>query len=105
MTSAYKMPPLPDAIDLDYDSGEGGRGGAIWHTTDDLIAYAAPLGEEIARLQAQVDALAGALACAEAALSDIGDADREPGDDVKWCEQRAAEAIPAVRAALAAVGR
>jgi len=42
-----------------------------------------------------------ALGVAEAALSDIGDADREPGDDVAWCERRAADALPRVRAALA----
>ena len=41
-----------------------------------------------------------ALALAEAALADIGDADREPGDDMAWCERRAARALPAVRAAL-----
>lgn len=44
-----------------------------------------------------------ALKKAEAALSDIGDADREPGDDVAWCEARAAEAIPQTRAAIAAL--
>jgi hypothetical protein len=43
-----------------------------------------------------------ALEIAEAALADIGDADREPGDDLAWCEQRAAQALPDVRAALAA---
>jgi len=43
---------------------------------------------------------ATALILAEAALADIGDADREPGDDVAWCEARAAQALPAVRAAL-----
>lgn len=42
------------------------------------------------------------LAFAEAALADIGDADREPGDDLAWCEKRAAEALPHVRAALGA---
>ena len=42
------------------------------------------------------------LAFAEAALADIGDADREPGDDLAWCEKRAAEALPRVRAALGA---
>jgi hypothetical protein len=41
---------------------------------------------------------------AEAALADIGDADREPEDDVKWCEDRAAEAIPMVRKTLTDVG-
>jgi len=49
-----------------------------------------------------VDQLLLALRHAEAALSDIGDADREPGDDVAWCERRAAEALPVVRAAIAA---
>lgn len=45
-----------------------------------------------------------ALQHAEAALADIGDADREPGDDVKWCEDRAAEVLPIVRKALDKVG-
>ena len=43
-----------------------------------------------------------ALKIAEAALADIGDADREPGDDIAWAERRAAEALPKVRAALLA---
>ena len=42
-----------------------------------------------------------ALVKAEAALADIGDAEREPGDDLAWCERRAAEALPVVREALA----
>ena len=41
-----------------------------------------------------------ALKTAEAALADIGDADREPGDNLQWCERRAVEALPAVRAAI-----
>jgi hypothetical protein len=41
-----------------------------------------------------------ALETAEAALSDIGDATREPGDDLAWCERRAAQALPEVRKAL-----
>lgn len=45
-----------------------------------------------------------ALRTAEAALSDIGDAEREPTDDVAWCENRAAEALPEVRAALQMLG-
>lgn len=49
-----------------------------------------------------VGRLVDALRKAEAALADIGDADREPGDDLAWCERRAAEALPVVRAALAA---
>jgi hypothetical protein len=43
-----------------------------------------------------------ALVKAEAALADIGDAEREPGDDLAWCEKRAAQALPVVRAALGA---
>ena len=42
-----------------------------------------------------------ALQVAEAALSDIGDADREPGDDLAWCERRAAQSLPLIREALA----
>jgi hypothetical protein len=41
-----------------------------------------------------------ALKIAEAALADIGDADREEGYDLAWCEIRAANALPKVRAAL-----
>ena len=53
-------------------------------------------------LKAQRDALLEALKYAEAGLADIGDADREPGDDLAWCEARAAEALPRIRAAIAA---
>lgn len=42
-----------------------------------------------------------ALRFAEAALADIGDAEREPGDDLAWCERRAAQALPRIREALA----
>lgn len=45
-------------------------------------------------------ALRSALKTAQAALADIGDATREAGDDLAWCEARAAQALPAVRAAL-----
>lgn len=51
------------------------------------------------------DRLLDALAYAEAALGDIGDADREPGDDLAWCENRAAQALPRVREVLLAHGR
>ena len=44
--------------------------------------------------------LVEALRVAEAALADIGDADREPGDDLAWCERRAAEPLPTIRALL-----
>ena len=45
------------------------------------------------------------LAYAEAALGDIGDAEREPGDDLEWCEERAAAALPRIRELLLAHGR
>ena len=48
------------------------------------------------------DRLLDALAYAEAAL---GDADREPDDDLAWCESRAAQALPRVRELLLAHGR
>lgn len=48
-----------------------------------------------------IQRLADALHKAEAALSDIGDAEREPDDDVQWCEDRAFIALPITRAALA----
>jgi hypothetical protein len=53
-----------------------------------------------ALMQAAPDLLA-ALRIAEAALADIGDADREAGDDVPRCERRAAQALSAARAAIA----
>jgi len=66
-----------------------------------LIAAAPETAAERDRLREVNAELLAALRIAEAALSDIGDADREPGDDVAWCEQRAAQAIPIARTALA----
>lgn len=40
------------------------------------------------------------LQYAESALGDIGDAEREPEDDLEWCEKRAAEALLEVRKVL-----
>lgn len=54
-----------------------------------------------ARLIAAAPDLLEVLRLAEAALADIGDADREPGDDLAWCEARAAQDLPAIRAAIA----
>jgi hypothetical protein len=45
-----------------------------------------------------------ALELAEAALADIGDAEREPGDDLAWAEARAAQDLPRIRAVLARWG-
>jgi hypothetical protein len=42
-----------------------------------------------------------ALELAEAALADIGDAEREPGDDLAWAEARAAQDLPRIRTVLA----
>lgn len=56
--------------------------------------------KDVAWLLAEVTRLKAALVAAEAALADIGDADREPGDDLAWCEKRAEQALPTVRAAL-----
>lgn len=75
---------------------------------DRVRDYARAVAEHNARsLQVQVEELKQrserleeALRLAEAALADIGDADREPEDDLAWCERRAAAALPAVRAAL-----
>jgi hypothetical protein len=59
--------------------------------------------ENIKELQAaQIAQLLEALELAEAGLADIGDADREPGDDLAWCERRAAEPLPVIRDAIAA---
>ena len=66
-----------------------------------LIAAAPDLHRELTAALAREAGLREALRIAEAALSDIGDAEREEGDDLAWCERRASEAIPIVRAALA----
>jgi hypothetical protein len=57
-------------------------------------------GQMNAHAAAVSSALREALKTAEAALADIGDATREPGDDLAWCERRAAQALPEVRKAL-----
>lgn len=64
-------------------------------------AVAKLLHVEVERLQAENKAMLKALKLAEAGLADIGDADREPGDDLAWCERRAAEPLPIIRAAIA----
>jgi hypothetical protein len=66
----------------------------------DAALHEASLRDQVNAV-AQRDELLAALLKAEAALADIGDADREPGDDIAWCEARAAEALPVVRAAIA----
>jgi len=51
------------------------------------------------------DQLLDVLSYAECALGDIGDAEREPGDDLEWCEERAAEALPRIRKLLTTHGK
>ena len=51
------------------------------------------------------DGLLSALAYAEAALADIGDSEREEGDDLQWCEERAAQDLPRIRDLLKKHGR
>jgi hypothetical protein len=46
-----------------------------------------------------------ALELAETALADIGDADRELGDDLAWAEARAAQDLLRIRRAIARWGR
>lgn len=62
------------------------------------IAAAHP--QAILALLDRQERLVAALRVAEAALADIGDSDHEPWDDLIWCEQRAARALPQVRAEL-----
>jgi hypothetical protein len=71
-------------------------------TLHQFIGRARQAADRIEADAAEIERLRDVLAYAEAALADIGDADREPGDDVAWCEARAAEALPRVRDALRA---
>ena len=93
---------------------QGWKMAAEWSLSDHLLADVespAYLKERDVRLQAlamppdvpetNFGKLREALQVAEAALSDIGDADREPGDDLAWCERRAAQSLPLIRQALA----
>jgi hypothetical protein len=81
--------------------------GLIWRDERDAlrgVVEGAAAADEFLENPAAIYRLArmarAALKTAEAALSDIGDSDREPGDDLAWCERRAAQALPEVRAAL-----
>lgn len=73
-----------------------------------MIKYQKELHEadvRASKAEANAGQLHMALRKAEAALSDIGDSDMEPDDDIKWFEIRAAEVIPIVRSAIAAYKR
>ncbi len=77
--------PLPQSFEMLFDLGT-----VTVCRMDAAVNYAAAVSS----------ALREALKTAEAALADIGDATREPGDDLAWCERRAAQALPEVRKAL-----
>ncbi len=81
--------PLPQSFEMLFDLGT-----VTVCRLDAAIDYAAVISA------ADNVALRNALKTAEAALADIGDATREPGDDLAWCERRAAQALPEVRKAL-----
>lgn len=84
--------------------GEGEEGYPV-EANARLIAEAGTVFHETALSPRQIleqrDELLVALKLAEAGLADIGDADREPGDDLAWCERRAAEPLQFIRAAIA----
>jgi hypothetical protein len=73
---------------------------ALWNAYADKIS-----ASSYSHVMDDRDQLLGVLCYAESALSDIGDADREPGDDLEWCEGRAAEALPRIRKLLLAHGK
>ena len=68
---------------------------------DEIVAELDEQSEQARQLTEQRAELLEALRWAEAALADIGDADREDGDDLSWCERRAAKNLSAIRAAIA----
>lgn len=73
---------------------------ALWNAHLDKIS-----ASSYSHVMDDRDQLLGVLSYAECALGDIGDADREPGDDLEWCEGRAAEALPRIRKMLLAHGK
>ena len=86
-TIVFKNLTKDERLSLLYDYQERFSASSYTHVMDDR------------------DQLLDALSYAECALGDIGDADREPGDDLEWCEERAAKALPRVRKLLQAHGR
>lgn len=83
---------------------------ACWNALDGIstsqieaAARSGSIAYALHKVISQREELLEALKKAEAALSDIGDAEREPGDDVAWCEARAAQSLPFIRAAIAKV--
>ena len=68
------------------------------HGPGNHTAWGCP--ECVREMRCELANFRAALALAEAALADIGDADREPGDDLAWAERRAADVLPTVRKLL-----
>lgn len=73
---------------------------ALWNAHPDKIS-----ASSYSHVMDDRNQLLDALSYAECALGDIGDADREPGDDLEWCEGRAAAALPRIRELLLAHGK
>jgi hypothetical protein len=80
-----------------------------WYIAPDYFAkhYGEPQPDArnatIARQAGEIERLTAALRKAEAALADIGDSEGAPKSGVlnlKWAEQRAADVLPDIRAAL-----
>ena len=89
--------PTREAFDSDVDLMR-----YVYMLPSQREAYERILQAALSAPKQQAVEVTEALKVAEAALADIGDADREPGDDIAWAERRAAEALPQVRAALLA---
>jgi hypothetical protein len=94
-SDVYRTVELLRALSAERDAAQGDN--RILRTEKHADAEAIATLRDI---NAENDRLRVALKISEAALSDIGDADREDGDDLAWCERRAAKAIPTARAAL-----
>ena len=58
------------------------------------------LQRKLRAAESRVRVLVSALTIAEAALADIGDATREKGDGLSWCEARASKELPEIRMVL-----
>jgi hypothetical protein len=83
------------------------KAGGNWaYVNIDVLLDAAEYLERFAQPEPEGPTeLIRALELAEAALADIGDAEREPGDDLAWAEARAAQDLPRIRAVLARWGK
>jgi hypothetical protein len=112
----YRHPPAADVQELERNEQYQIQMAAIstaslgyWQEGDEIspdydtvaLRDTANLYDRYKAERADALELVEALKKAEAALSDIGDADREPEDDIAWCERRATQDLQMIRAALA----